>query len=205
MPTVTKEIVTYAISVSQQDWTPNGYYPKGHESVGFSFYSYKPFFVINTRDTRTQEKDGTVTRESIIAYADEEYGVEANTHNGSYRLKETTHTLTTVNETSDLETFVSKSESTRTVIFHESFRTEAQTEKFYLQPKREWDAGEEERDAKWDAIQKEYKERLATEAAELEAELKAEIEAIEIEARSHRFASTKSAFNWLTKQLTHKR
>lgn len=191
MPTVTKETVTYEIARSEQDWTPNGYYPKGHESVGFSFYSYKPFFVIDTRNTYAQEEDGSVTRESIIAYADMQYGVEVNTPHGSYRLKETTHTVTTVEEKSDLETFVSKSESTHVVIFHESFRTEAQTEKFYLQPKREWEAGAEERAAQ-DAIwQKEYEDRKAAEKAELEASSVA----------ATRTDTSKPVFNWLAKQL----
>lgn len=168
MTTRSETNTTYEISLSNESYEINGWYPPESDSYGFSFYSYKPYSGIDRYVLAAAKREGADLREAVIAWAEKNYGARANTQNGSYSLKETTHTVTFLEEKSKKETLVVQTESTHVIVFHESFRTEAETEEFYLKPRREYEAGAPERDARFAKQLAESKaERELEEAAEL--------------------------------------
>lgn len=170
MPTTTKSTVKYEISLSEEAWTPNGWYPKGHACYGFSYYSYGQYQNVPAHVIQRAENEGVPLREACIKDSEANYGTTVFNRHGSYKLRETTVTVTTVDETNDKETIKSKTESTHTVIFHESFRTEEETEEYYLKPEIEYKLQAAEREAKW------------AEEDRVRAEIKAETTRIEAEA-----------------------
>jgi len=183
MTTNTKTVATYEIAMSEQEWEPNGWYPEGHAIRGFSYYSYGPYRSRPSSAAKYAEDQNLDVRAEVIKWADESYGLGSSAPSGSYKLRETIHTVTTVEEKSEdrKSSFVSKTESTKVEIFHEYYRTEEQTEE-YREKKRIRDAEWAITSARWDKEQAERVEARKAEEA-LAAEMAEEYDARIAKAR----------------------
>jgi len=181
--TKTETKVEYLYSISRQAWTPNGWYPPGHEVVGFSYYSYSAFQTVPRWVTEAAEYAGADVRQAVLDWADKYYGPESGEAVGSYKLLQVTKTkIVTEDGDPDYPENGSLLETVERVVnkvFFTFYRTEEQHEAFLKE--------EQESKAKLALWEKKYEEEQAAKTAELEIEEAKKTAELEMEEELYHF------------------
>lgn len=131
MHTTTKSQVQYEIALSNESWTPDGWYRKDDVNYTYASYTYLPDFKVPNYIAAKAVVDNVPIREAVIKWAEEMYGVHAISRHGSYLLKEKTYD-TPLNKKDRKGLISSAAKSVQKVVtIQESFRTEAETKEYF--------------------------------------------------------------------------